>query len=141
MLNSSLGIPGLYYLAPLLCSEKWRSVNLIPKLTKMPILFLAGEKDEVIPPVHMKELYSVVEKHPAKGLTFLRLKLTEVWKSWPQGMHNDTCLQPGYFTRIHEFVREHVYSEPRRKGRTLDEPEKDEKRSTSSSSISSWSGQ
>jgi abhydrolase domain-containing protein 13 len=67
----SLGIPGLYYLAPLLCSEKWRSVNLLPKLTSMPILFLAGGKDEVIPPVHMKELYALLEKHPAKSTTIV----------------------------------------------------------------------
>jgi len=65
----SLGIPGIYYLAPLLCSEKWRSVSLIPKLTKMPILFLAGDDDEVIPAVHMRELYSIVDRYPSKGLS------------------------------------------------------------------------
>jgi len=56
-LTTSLGIPGLYYLAPLLCSEKWRSINLITKLKNLPILFLAGEKDEVIPAPHMQQLY------------------------------------------------------------------------------------
>ena len=52
-----------------------------------------------------------------------------VWKSWPNAMHNDTCIQPGYFDEIHKFVKEHVYSEPRRKGRTLNDTkdEKDEK--------------
>ena len=34
----------------------------------MPMLFLAGGRDEVIPPVHMKELYALVEKHPAKSI-------------------------------------------------------------------------
>jgi fermentation-respiration switch protein FrsA (DUF1100 family) len=58
----SLGIPGLYYLAPLLCSEKWRSINLMPKLTRLPILFLAGERDEVIPAIHMQQLYASAEK-------------------------------------------------------------------------------
>jgi hypothetical protein len=58
----------LYYLAPLLCSEKWRSIDLMPKLTRLPILFLAGDADEVIPAVHMRQLYSIAQKSSGKGI-------------------------------------------------------------------------
>jgi len=104
----NLGIPGLYYLAPLLCTEKWRSIDLMPKLTRLPILFLAGDADEVIPAVHMRQLYSIAQKSSGK-----------VWKSWPGAMHNSTCIQPGYFQKIGSFMAEHVYSTARRTGRVL----------------------
>ena len=70
----SLGIPGLYYLAPLLCSEKWRSINLMPKITRIPLLFLAGELDEVIPHIHMTQLWETTERAPvrSKSPTFRR---------------------------------------------------------------------
>jgi hypothetical protein len=42
-----------------------------------------------------------------------------VWKSWPGAMHNDTCIQPGYFQKIGSFMAEHVYSTARRTGRIL----------------------
>jgi len=67
VLTCSLGIPGLYWLAPILCSEKWRSVNLMPKLTRLPLLFLAGERDEVIPSYHMQQLWSSAEKASDRG--------------------------------------------------------------------------
>jgi hypothetical protein len=55
-------------------------------------------------------------------------------------MHNDTCIQPGYFDEIEKFVREQVYSEARRKGRTLSDKdeEKDEKQSFSATSSFSY---
>lgn len=109
-----MGIPGLYYLAPLLCSEKWRSITLMPKLTRIPILFLAGERDEVIPAPHMKELHAATEKASVV-----------VWKSFPHGMHNDTCLQRGYFEEIGHFVKKHVYSTPSRRGRRLGDSHKE----------------
>jgi predicted esterase len=69
--DASLGIPGMYYLAPILCSEKWRSISLMPKLEKLPILFLAGEQDEVIPAEHMRQLYAIAQKSYGKGITIL----------------------------------------------------------------------
>jgi len=126
-----LGIPGLYYLAPILCSEKWRSINLIPKLTRLPLLFLAGERDEVIPSYHMRQLWSAAEKASNKGSSGPHSSscadLVE-WQSWPYGMHNDTCIQRGYFEKIEEFVKERVYSTPRRRGRTLGDSSEKEKK-------------
>lgn|SRR5436190_20357989 len=122
---SSLPIPGLYYLAPFLCTEKWRSINLMPKLTRLPLLFLAGEKDEVIPPNHMQQLWASAEKASDRGSILSGNGLIIVWKSWPNGMHNDTCLQRGYFESIQDFVTEFVYSTPRRRGRTLGDSDKE----------------
>jgi predicted esterase len=41
----------------------------MPKLKNLPILFLAGDKDEVIPAVHMKQLHAIASKHtePVRG--------------------------------------------------------------------------
>ena len=75
-LIGSLGIPGLYYLAPLLCSEKWRSITLIPKLT-LPMLFLIGGRDEVIPKNHMEELYAAANKASTKGISQFEIGFNE----------------------------------------------------------------
>ena len=80
----------------------------MPKLTRIPLLFLAGERDEVIPANHMRELYATTKNASVAE-----------WMSFPQGMHNDTCLQRGYFENIRDFVKKNVYSTPRRRGRTL----------------------
>lgn len=40
-----------------LCSNKWNTLELMPNITR-PILFLSGEKDELVPPRHMKALHS-----------------------------------------------------------------------------------
>ena len=122
---SSLPIPGLYYLAPFLCSEKWRSINLMPKLTRMPLLFLAGEKDEVVAPIHMQKLLGKYGECVRQRFHPESSGLIVVWKSWPNGMHNDTCLQRGYFESIEDFIKQFVYSTPRRRGRTLGDSEKE----------------
>lgn len=61
------------------------------------ILFLVGERDELIPPAHMYELQrSACRARERKLVTFMK------------GNHNDTCIQPGYFDAIAEFL----YSSP-----------------------------
>ena len=32
----------------------------------------------------------------------------KVWKEFPDGTHNDTVAEPGYFECIEKFIREHV---------------------------------
>jgi hypothetical protein len=39
----------------------------MPKLTRLPLLFLAGERDEVIPSYHMQQLWSSAEKASERG--------------------------------------------------------------------------
>jgi len=67
----------------------------MPQITDIPILFLSGLKDEIIPPPHMSRLYQVC-------------KAPKVWRELPNGSHNDTCAEPRYFQHIENFLREHV---------------------------------
>ncbi|KAI8352879.1 Alpha/Beta hydrolase protein [Choanephora cucurbitarum] len=80
-----------------LCHQQWPSEKSIQRIVKTPILFLAGARDELIPPAHMIKLNELSESRAEK-----------VWTSFPHGTHNDTCMQPGYFTAIHEFLEKHV---------------------------------
>jgi fermentation-respiration switch protein FrsA (DUF1100 family) len=41
-------LPAARYLTPLL-HEHWRSENIISQITDVPILFLSGLKDEIVP--------------------------------------------------------------------------------------------
>ncbi|PWA94891.1 hypothetical protein CTI12_AA055670 [Artemisia annua] len=52
---------------------------------KQPILFLSGQRDEMIPPLHMKMLYAKVAAHN-KRCTFVE---------FPTGMHMDTWIAGG----------------------------------------------
>ncbi|KAG5463263.1 MAG: hypothetical protein BJ554DRAFT_630, partial [Olpidium bornovanus] len=77
-----------------LCHQRWESHEVIRLIQKTPMLFLAGEMDNIVPPAHMKELFKLC---PTQG--------KKVWKSFPRGEHNDTCLQPGYF-EVHPVTPE-----------------------------------
>jgi len=78
-----------------LCHLNWPSETSIRQIVKTPILFLSGAKDELVPPAHMKGLY---EASQTRGL--------KVWKEFENGTHNDTCIQPGYFSAIRDFLLE-----------------------------------
>ncbi|KIN03877.1 hypothetical protein OIDMADRAFT_118628, partial [Oidiodendron maius Zn] len=84
-------IPPARYLT-LLCHQIWPSESIIPKITKIPILFLSGLKDELIPPRHMRQLYDIA-KTP-----------TKIWKPLPGGDHNSSVIEAGYFESIADFV-------------------------------------
>ncbi|KAF0395911.1 BEM46 family protein [Gigaspora margarita] len=84
-------IPQLRHLT-LLCTQKWESEKAIKHIKNMPILFLSGIEDELIPKEHMKRLYDFVEGS--------RKELRE----FPKGNHGNTVAQPGYFDSIWEFL-------------------------------------
>src|SRR5690606_38932838 len=42
-----------------LCHQKWPSETVIKTVDKIPILFLSGGSDELVPPDHMKRLFDV----------------------------------------------------------------------------------
>ncbi|KAL5614720.1 hypothetical protein BROUX41_004815 [Berkeleyomyces rouxiae] len=85
-------IPMAKYIS-VLCHQVWPSDTLIPKIT-IPILFLSGEQDEIVPPNHMRKLHELA-KTPKR-----------VWKSFPGGDHNSSVLEEGYFESISTFVNE-----------------------------------
>lgn len=78
-----------------LCHLNWPSESSIRQIVKAPILFLSGKNDELVPPAHMRTLY---ETSQTRGL--------KVWKEFENGTHNDTCIQPGYFSAIRDFLLE-----------------------------------
>ncbi|KAH7402013.1 BEM46 family protein [Phaeosphaeria sp. MPI-PUGE-AT-0046c] len=86
--------PPARFLAPL-CHQIWPSEATLPQILNVPILFLSGLKDEIIPPSHMSRLFQVC-------------KAPKVWRELPNGSHNDTVAEPRYFQFIDDFLREYV---------------------------------
>ncbi|KZF26783.1 alpha/beta-hydrolase [Xylona heveae TC161] len=101
--------PPARYLARL-CHQVWPSETFLPEIESIPILFLSGLQDEIVPPSHMRHLY-----------TISRAK-TKIWKSFPQGTHNDTVAERGYFDAIAEFIDEHVLLNSRSRRRFSPRP-------------------
>ncbi|KAJ5577962.1 uncharacterized protein N7459_006926 [Penicillium hispanicum] len=90
--------PPARYLARL-CHQYWTSEDVLPQITKVPILFLSGLKDELVPPSNMTQLFAVCESS------------RKVWRTLPNGGHNDSVAEPGYFEHILSFVTEEVLSD------------------------------
>lgn len=99
-----------------LCHQQWSSEDMLPQIKNIPILFLSGLKDEIIPyvwPVNssshdVKKLtirYS--SSHMAELYNLCQAK-TKIWRTFPNGSHNDTVAEPGYFEYIHSFVVDEV---------------------------------
>ncbi|QLG73681.1 hypothetical protein HG535_0F01920 [Zygotorulaspora mrakii] len=85
--------PWLKYFA-LMCHEVWNSEIAITKCDPtVPFLFLRGLKDEIVPPVHMKQLYNLCPSTQKRVFEF------------PLGFHNDTIIQPGYWDIIQDFLK------------------------------------
>lgn len=63
-----------------LLSETWPSLQSIKTISKIPVLFLSGKQDELIPPKHVHALYQACPS-----------KMKEL-KEFEGAEHNDTCL-------------------------------------------------
>lgn len=87
--------PPARYLARL-CHQHWNSEEIIQTIKDIPILFLSGLKDELVPPTHMTQLFAACKSEP------------KIWRTLPNGGHNDSVAEPGYFDHIHSFVTEEV---------------------------------
>jgi fermentation-respiration switch protein FrsA (DUF1100 family) len=91
-----VAFPPAKYLARL-CHQYWASEETLPKITaKIPILFLSGLKDEIVPAAMMRTLYDICKVE------------TKVWRSFENGSHNATVAEPGYFDAIWEFLMQEV---------------------------------
>lgn len=102
--NTFLSIPKLVpHILPLLqyltfmCSQIWPSDKSIKKIKFIPILFLSGTRDEVIPQQHMKKLFELSQTSGGKE-----------WREFLYGSHNETIFQPGYFQFVGKFLKKHV---------------------------------
>ncbi|GKZ20197.1 hypothetical protein AbraIFM66951_008459 [Aspergillus brasiliensis] len=90
--------PPARYLARF-CHQYWTSEDVLPKITQVPVLFLSGLKDEIVPPSNMTQLFAICKSD------------RKVWRTLPNGGHNDSVAEPGYFEHILSFVREEVLAD------------------------------
>lgn len=72
---------------------EWNSLELIKEI-KVPILFISGQADQLIPPSQMQTLFSNAKKS-------IKTEMMEV----EHGTHNESWMQAGdvYFDRIRDF--------------------------------------
>lgn len=83
--------------AYMLTGDVWPSKRQITRIPDtVPVLFLSGDRDELVPPSHMQELYRTCSSD------------NKEWHSFPGATHNDTCVQPRYFEVIAAFLLKHV---------------------------------
>ncbi|ODV61966.1 alpha/beta hydrolase [Ascoidea rubescens DSM 1968] len=84
--------PILSYLS-FLCHQVWPSERYITLIDpNIPTLFLSGQKDEIVPPDHMFQLYK---------LSNSKTKEIHLFKD---GYHNDTVNQRFYWKYVHNFI-------------------------------------
>ena len=83
-------------LKPLVLRMKWDSESIVPTLKNIPVLYLSGSKDELVPPHHMSKLYQLSKQHTEN----VRIHFVE------DGTHNDTWMRGGqpYWEAIRDFV-------------------------------------
>jgi len=74
--------------------NKWNSGQAIGNVV-CPILFLSGQKDELVPPRMMRELHERATKSPLKSFVPL-----------PAGRHTDTWLAKAYYEATEKFLRQ-----------------------------------
>lgn len=87
-------LPPAKYVA-FLCHQIWPSEETMPKI-KVPVLFLSGANDEIVPPEHMTKLHQLCT-HVEKEIHV-----------FPGYDHNNTVAAPGYFDAMSDFLTETV---------------------------------
>ncbi|CAJ0749742.1 13611_t:CDS:2 [Entrophospora sp. SA101] len=114
--NTYLSIPKLlpeifptFKCLSFLCTETWRSDEKILTIQKnFPMLFLSGNKDQIVPSYHMKELFELARTttNNVPSITSANANNDDnkIFKEFENGDHNDTFSQPGYFEVIKEFL-------------------------------------
>jgi len=122
--NTFMTLPSLIpstlpFLSPFafLCHQKWESVNKLPKIpVTTPILMLSGLQDEVVPAEHMKGLWEIAKNRRTTRSNTLFKKETDdegevidetgrsKFVEFPEGHHNDTFVQAGYWSAVADFV-------------------------------------
>ncbi|GAA6061067.1 hypothetical protein JCM10212_000110 [Sporobolomyces blumeae] len=89
-------MPFLAPFVPYLLHQIWPSERYIATLPPtFPVLFLAGARDELVEPGQMKGLWRLCSSEAKE------------WREYPNGTHNDTCIQPNYFNDIALFIARH----------------------------------
>merc|ERR1711874_422152 len=91
-------LPIFKYVKFLVLRIHWENEKIAP-LLKCPILYLAGEKDELVPHEHMRILMQKSDRGESK---FVQKHIIK------SGMHNDSWMQGGekYYDDIASFIKE-----------------------------------
>lgn len=91
-------VPALKYLR-FFSANKWNSLKLVKeKELKVPTLFCAAIKDEMVPHKHMLELYAAaIEKNPDLSITMYK---------YENGGHMSLYLQPTYYLNLKTWLKE-----------------------------------
>lgn len=73
----------------------WSNQEIIPTI-KLPILFIAGKLDEIVPHHHMVTLHALATSSTHKSILVV-----------DKGTHNDTWVKggKGYFQSVAEFIQ------------------------------------
>lgn len=95
---TDLLMPIVRPLKPLLLRMFWDNEAVVADV-EQPILFISGDRDELVPPAHMRKLHEVA----------LRSKHRELFRV-ASGGHNDTFEKAGmaYYLRLQAFIDQHV---------------------------------
>ena len=84
------------FLLPVLLTERWDSHLYLPKIRpEVPMLFLSGRRDSLVPQPQMLSLKKIREQSGG------RIR----WKEL-DGEHNDTCLAEGYWDEVKAWLKE-----------------------------------
>ena len=88
--------PLLKYLARFV-HQHWDLESLVPTIpSDIPVLLMSARRDEIVPPGHMDKIFKL-------------LKSTDkTFYSYKDSQHNDTVLQPLYWDRVHEFIKNKI---------------------------------
>jgi len=90
-------MPFLTPIKPLVLKIGWDSARIVPKLKSIPILFLAGARDELVPHEHMLKLCEAAE---LSGNPLVQLHVI------PDGTHNESWIRggPAYWDAMRHFM-------------------------------------
>ncbi|KAG5492822.1 hypothetical protein JKF63_01402 [Porcisia hertigi] len=92
-----------YYVKPLALWLDWNSLEKVSQVV-VPMLFLSGLRDEIVPPEQMRRLYKAATKCLRDGngsdLTVPLRRFLE----FEDGEHNNLPLMPGYMSALQDFL-------------------------------------
>ncbi|KAK7200833.1 Bem46-like serine peptidase [Novymonas esmeraldas] len=92
-----------YYVKPLALRIGWDSAQKVPHVV-VPMLFLSGARDELVPPEQMRALYKASTKCLRDGNGNDRAVPLRRFVEFEDGRHNNLPLMPGYMAALQEFI-------------------------------------
>ncbi|CAJ1012333.1 alpha/beta hydrolase fold/Serine aminopeptidase, S33/Alpha/beta hydrolase family [Leishmania naiffi] len=92
-----------YYVKPLALRISWNSAQKVTKVM-VPMLFLSGMCDEIVPPEQMRTLYKAATKCLRDGNGSSLTVPLRRFLEFEEGRHNNLPLMPGYMSAVQEFL-------------------------------------